>query len=582
MTWALVTGATSGIGRDAAFRLAAAGMRVIATGRSAEKLVRLEREARERGLTITTVELDVCDADSVARAKVRVDAITGGHGLDVLVNNAGYGEMGPLELFDEARVRSMFETNVLGAARVTRAFVPAMREQRSGRVVNVSSVLGRMTIAAHAPYGATKHALEALSDALRIELAPFGVSVVVIEPGSIDTGFSDIAFGQIDGFAQHAEWSALAANLRRFETWNARISAKPEVVSRAIIEAATRAHPPARIVVPSMAKAQLLAARLTPRSIYEAVLSRAMGLTVRGHRAAREGDKKKALITGAAGGIGTATALRLAKLGLSVVATDVDEMALARLTRDARASGLAISTLAMDVTDAKSIAHAAERVGPLDVLINNAGYAELGPIELVGDDAWRAQLEVNVYGPLAVTRAFLPALRHSRGRIINVSSVAGVVSMPFMGVYCASKFALEALSDALRIELAMYGIDVSVVQPAFIRSGFAQRAKQTVERYALSAGPYAAVGERMETILARLDGLGGEPSDVAKQIALAATRKRPKARYRAPFSAALLAPSVPFTPRRILDAALSRMFETTRLTAVQTAARARASRSPTG
>src|SRR5690606_17778706 len=148
------------------------------------------------------------------------------------------------------------------------------------------------------------------------------------------------------------------------------------------------------------------------------------------------------------------------------------------------------------------------------------------------------QLAVNVYGLHAVTRALAPAMRRSgKGRIVNVSSVAGVLAFPFMGVYCASKFAVEALTDVMRLELGAFGVEVSAVQPSFIRSGFAGRALETVERYALDEGPYAPIADRMDAILARLDAVGGEPDDVARAIASAVTDAAPRARYQAPFSA---------------------------------------------
>ncbi len=514
--------------------------------------------------------LDVSDPASLERAAARVDDLTGGHGLDVLINNAGYGEMGPLETFELDRVRAMFETNVVGLARVTRAFVPKMRERRRGRVINVSSLMGRMTIAAHGPYAATKHALEALSDALRRELAPFGVRVVVVEPGSVDTAFSDVAFGSLGRLEGDPEWGAVAARLRSIEPIYRRTSAKPEAIGEALLDAATRERPPARYVVPFAAAAQLVAARFAPRWLAEPTIRRAMGFS--SASAAPSDGPKLALVTGAAGGIGSATSLRLAKTGWTVLATDRDEAALARVARDAREARRPVETHAMDVTDPASIERVARLVEQrtegrgLDLLVNNAGYAELGPIELAGDDAWRDQLAVNVYGPFSVTRAFAPAMRRAgRGRIVNVSSIAGLVSFPFMGVYCASKFALEALTDVLRLELGGRGVHACAVQPAFIRSGFADRAKQTVERYALDRGAYAPVGERMDAILARMDAIGGEPDDVARAIVRAATESAPRARYQAPFSARVAAAATPIVPGALEDRALARMFETYRL-----------------
>ena len=182
-----------------------------------------------------------------------------------------------------------------------------------------------------------------------------------------------------------------------------------------------------------------------------------------------------ALVTGASSGIGHATALALAARGITVVAAarrlaPLEDLAL-------EASGI-IYPMQMDVTDEKSVVALPARLEALglsvDVLVNNAGYACVGPAEEVSIDEVRKQFETNVFGALAVIQAVLPAMREARrGRIVNVSSVAGLIGLPFLGVYCASKFALEGLSDALRLELAPFGIAVALVEPAAIASDFA-------------------------------------------------------------------------------------------------------------
>jgi NAD(P)-dependent dehydrogenase (short-subunit alcohol dehydrogenase family) len=340
-----------------------------------------------------------------------------------------------------------------------------------------------------------------------------------------------------------------------------------------LLEAAMASRPRPRYVAPLAAAAQLLAARVVPRGLFDAALRGAMGLPS-ASRGAPHGGTELALITGAAGGIGSNAALRLAKRGFRVIATDRDEAALTKLARAGKEARLAIEVCAMDVTDPASIARAAGLVERrsegrgLDVLVNNAGYAELGPIELASDEAWRAQLEVNVYGLVAVTQAFAPDMRRARrGHIVNVSSIAGLLAFPFMGVYCASKFAVEALTDALRLELGAFGVGVSAVQPSFIRSGFAARATQTVERYRLKESPYAPIADRMDAILSRMDALGGEPEDVARAIERAATSASPRPRYRAPFSAKVAAAALPWVPSALEDRGLTRMFELHRLRA---------------
>ncbi|MFL6250780.1 MAG: SDR family oxidoreductase, partial [Actinomycetes bacterium] len=186
----LITGATSGIGRDAALRLARAGHLVLAGGRRPDALAALARDARGR---LEPVTLDVTDPASVAAARALVERRTGGRGLDVLVNNAGYALPGPLEALADADLRGLFDTNLFGLLAVTRAFVPAMRERGQGRVVNVGSIMGRVAMPLLGAYNATKHAVAAMTETLRMELAPFGITVVLVEPGAVRTGFASRA-----------------------------------------------------------------------------------------------------------------------------------------------------------------------------------------------------------------------------------------------------------------------------------------------------------------------------------------------------------------------------------------------------
>src|SRR5688572_7225791 len=171
----LITGATSGIGRHAALTMARRGMRVFATGRREDRLADLAHEAT--GMALETIVLDVTSAASIESARAEILARTGGHGVDVLVNNAGYGESGPVVTVSDARLRQQFETNVFGLMAMTRAFLPEMRARHSGRIINVGSLGGTFTLPLFGAYNATKYALESLSDALRMELSPLGIKV---------------------------------------------------------------------------------------------------------------------------------------------------------------------------------------------------------------------------------------------------------------------------------------------------------------------------------------------------------------------------------------------------------------------
>ncbi|NMC71061.1 MAG: SDR family oxidoreductase [Myxococcales bacterium] len=276
----LVTGATGGIGRATALLLARLGYRVFATGRKPDRLEELRRQAGDRPLE--TLLLDVNDADSIAAAGAEVERRTGGRGLDALVNNAGYGLIGPLELVAESELRGQFETNVVGLLRVTQQFAPAMRRRGAGRIVNVSSVVGRLVLPFQGVYCATKHAVEALSDALRMELAPFGVRVTLVEPGPIRTHFAETATASAAGYRDAG--SPYAPAVERYErtvrAWDAR-SPGPEAVARTIARVLRRKRPRARYVVPGRFRAAIWAVRLAPTRVVDAVLRRAVGLTPR-------------------------------------------------------------------------------------------------------------------------------------------------------------------------------------------------------------------------------------------------------------------------------------------------------------
>jgi NAD(P)-dependent dehydrogenase (short-subunit alcohol dehydrogenase family) len=237
------------------------------------------------------------------------------------------------------------------------------------------------------------------------------------------------------------------------------------------------------------------------------------------------------LITGCSSGIGRATAEHLAGQGFDVYATArrVDSLA------DLEAKGC--RTLALDVTDDASARAAVERVeseaGGIDVLVNNAGYGRSGAVESIPIDDIRSQFETNVLGYLRMAHLVLPGMRErGAGRILNISSVAGKVTMPGSGVYSASKFAIEAISDALRYEVGGFGIRVVVIQPGPIRTQFTSGANETIAD-AAAAGPYADFHAAVAKADAEGDQsrLAGDAEDVAKAIERAIRARRPKPRY---------------------------------------------------
>ena len=300
----LVTGATSGIGRHAALYLAARGHRVFASGRNEKALAALK--ASPEGAAIETVQLDVTDGASIARATQTIDARTGGHGIDVLVNNAGYGILGPTELITDADMRAQYETNVFGLMAVTRAFVPEMRARGSGRIVNVSSLGGRHTLPFFGVYNSTKYAVESLSDALRIELGPFGVGVVLIEPGVIETEFTPRS---LDGAAKyrradspyapvHAAYDRMeqhGASRRRSARWRCR---------RAIARASEARRPRARYVAPRFAGLFVALMQLVPTRWADHMARVLLGFTRKGFARTLPAAAAMALLAAAVAGAG--------------------------------------------------------------------------------------------------------------------------------------------------------------------------------------------------------------------------------------------------------------------------------------
>ena len=252
----LVTGCSSGIGKATAAALVGAGHTVYATARRPETLVDLEAAGA------LTLALDVTSEESMASA---VKVIEAEHGrVGALVNNAGYGEYGTIEETDLDKVRTMFETNVFGLARLTQLVLPAMRTARSGRVVNVGSMGGRFTFPVGGYYHATKYAVEAITDALRNEVHGFGIAVSLIEPGLIRTGFEETALTS-DAAAAHqtSPYAALLASSASGTSGgygNAMIATGPEAVAEVIVRAIEARHPRSRYVVTPAARA-LIATR---------------------------------------------------------------------------------------------------------------------------------------------------------------------------------------------------------------------------------------------------------------------------------------------------------------------------------
>lgn len=272
------------------------------------------------------------------------------------------------------------------------------------------------------------------------------------------------------------------------------------------------------------------------------------------------------LITGASSGLGQACALALAGKGFRVLAgvrQDSDgERLLGSGCRD-------LTPLRLDVCDGDSIEAAvgaiADKVGAagLQGLVNNAGIVIAGPLECIPIEALRQQLEVNVVGLVAVTQAVLPLLRRGRGRIVNMGSLSGRIVTPFLGPYCASKFALEALSDALRMELAPWDIPVSLLEPGPVSSPIWDRTRRRGAELAAAAPPesqalYAEALSRFERAVAEIGRLAPGPEAVIAAVLHALTAPVPRVRYPLGRFATWQILAARLIPRRLLDRLIRR------------------------
>ncbi|MEU8935127.1 oxidoreductase [Streptomyces sp. NPDC048409] len=270
----LVTGTSSGIGRAAAERLARrTDLTVYATARRLDSIQSLAPAGAR------LLELDVTDEDSMRKAVASIEAEHGRVGA--LVNNAGYGEYGTIEETGLDGVRRQFETNVFGLARLTQLVMPGMRAAGSGRIVNVGSMGGRMVFPGGGYYHASKYAVEALTDALRFEAAPFNVKVSLIEPGLIRTAFGDTAAHTLAESSRHGSpYSRLnaAVDEQMAASYRSRLlSAGPEAVAKAIERALTATHPRTRYVVTPAAKALVHTRRLLGGRVFDSYLRMQFG-----------------------------------------------------------------------------------------------------------------------------------------------------------------------------------------------------------------------------------------------------------------------------------------------------------------
>jgi NAD(P)-dependent dehydrogenase (short-subunit alcohol dehydrogenase family) len=278
-------------------------------------------------------------------------------------------------------------------------------------------------------------------------------------------------------------------------------------------------------------------------------------------------DGTAVVVTGASTGIGKATALHLDSLGLRVFAGVRRDEDGETLRRDASSR---LTPIRLDVTNPEHVAAAARQVGEavqdsrLAGIVNNAGIAVAGPVEFVPLDQWRTQLEINVLGVVSMVQAFTPLLRESRGRIVTVGSLGGRLAQPIAAPYCASKHALEAISDALRLELRPWGISVSLIQPGAVKTPIWDKGLRAGEELLRSAPAevrslYGAAVDIATKMAIHENETGVEPIQVARAIEHALLSSRPRTRYPVGRQAKLLIPLSRLLPDRLKDELLLRV-----------------------
>ncbi|WP_446039073.1 oxidoreductase [Streptomyces sp. SID1121] len=270
---ALITGASSGIGAETARKMNAEGYIVYGVARRTERLGALTAEG------IRTFAMDVTDDESITSGVKRVIDETGR--IDVLVNSAGYGSLGSVEEVPLDDGRNQFEVNVFGPMRLTQLVVPHMRNQRHGRIINVSSLGGKVYSPLTAYYNGSKHALEVMSDCLRFELAQFGIDVVVVEPGGTKTEWGSIAAAHVEKNSGHGPYArqahAMAQGLTP-EGGQGQQYASASVVADIIVKASTAKKPRTRYAVGSSTKAAIALRRLLSDRAFDALVSRTTGV----------------------------------------------------------------------------------------------------------------------------------------------------------------------------------------------------------------------------------------------------------------------------------------------------------------
>lgn len=498
----LITGSARGLGRAIAEAVLSAGDKLIATARNPQQLADL---VERYGENVRAVALDVTDERAaIAAVQLAVDAFGR---LDVLVNNAGYGNLAAIEDTTLQDFRAQVETNLFGVVNLTKAAIPIMRRQGAGRILQFSSVGGRVGPIGRGAYAAAKWGVEGFSEVLAKEVGPLGIQVTIVEPGGFRTDFAGSS--QTISADNPAYASTVGAVAQFQREYDGAQPGDPKKAAAAIRSVARLDEPPLRLLLGRdafRAAAEAERARAEAdrkwRSLSESTdfiddSGQTSNPSSRSSPPGGRAERKSMtwLITGASSGLGYALAEFVLQRGDGVVlaARSMDSMrGLAARFPD---TALAVR---LDVTQPQqrlaAVEHAEARFGGIDVLVNNAGVDFLGAIEEQREEDYRAQFEVNFFGAVAMVRLVLPGMRRRQsGTIVNISSMDGIASLPVNGYYASSKFAIEGMTEALWQELEPIGLRAFLVEPGSFRTGIEQRTRfsgEPIEAYEATSGAF--------------------------------------------------------------------------------------------
>jgi NAD(P)-dependent dehydrogenase (short-subunit alcohol dehydrogenase family) len=403
--------------------------------------------------------------------------------------------------------RAQLETNLFGVVNLTKAAIPVMRRQGAGRILQFSSVGGRVGPIGRGAYAAAKWGVEGFSEVLAKEVGPLGIKVTIIEPGGFRT---DFAGSSQTILADNPAYASTVGAVARFQReYDGAQPGDPKKAAAAVLNIARLDEPPMRLLlgrdaVRAAAEAERTRAEADRkwRSLSESTdfIEDAGQTSNRASQSSWTGGRadlkpRTWLITGASSGLGYALAEFVLQRGDRVVLAARSMNSMSGLAARYPDTALAVG---LDVTQPQQRIAAVERAqahfGGIDVLVNNAGIDFLGAVEEQREEDYRAQFEVNFFGAVAMLRLVLPGMRRRQsGTIVNISSMDGIASLPVNGYYASSKFALEGITESLWQEIEPIGLRAFLVEPGSFRTGIEQRTRfsgEPIEAYEATSGAF--------------------------------------------------------------------------------------------